>query len=437
MSTFQEAKARRKPHGLSIPSQTFELSCGATLIVTQREGAPITAIDAHVRGGPSLDPAGREGTAYLTGGLADQGTRSHDSDEIAAILEPGGGELQGESSGVGGSIVSKSWKDLAGLVCEMLTEPTYPVAKVRRQKERLLQRLRNEDADPRASAALEFRGLIYGDHWLGRPAYGSVESVSGIEPKHLRAQHKKNWVARRGLIGVCCAADPREIRDFFERKLARWNPGQPLAPRQHEFPAPKQAVRVVQAKRKQVHVFLGHLGIRRSDPDYAALVVMDHVLGQGPGFTDRISRHLRDELGLAYSVSAGIASSAGLSPGTFTAYIGTSPEHATTAIEHFLFELRRMREELVPMEELQVAKNYLTGSFGMGFECASRRASYLVTSSVHQFPDDNLSRLPREFEAVTPEDVQRVAQAHLLPDRCCVTASGQVNKREISQALKG
>ena len=85
--------------------------------------------------------------------------------------------------------------------------------------------------------------------------------------------------------------------------------------------------------REQVHVFLGHPGIRRDDPDFYKLSVMDHVLGTGPGFTDRISRKLRDEQGLCYTVSASITSSAGLEPGHFSAYIGTSPQNVARAIE--------------------------------------------------------------------------------------------------------
>jgi zinc protease len=432
-----KASRRRMTPALSIPFETFQLSCGATLKVTQREGAPITSIDAHVRGGPSLDPKGFEGTAYLTGGLCDQGTRKHNAEEIAEWMEPYGGEVQGESSGLSGSIVSSGWKELAGLICEMLTEPSFPVADVYRQKERLLQRLSNEASDARQQGALAFRRMIYQGHWMGRPAYGSVESVARIEPKHLRAQHRKYWVASRGLIGVCCAEDPRKVRDFFERRLSKWKSGKPMTPRQHEFAATGRQVHVVPAKRKQVHVFMGHLGIRRKDPDYAALVVLDHVLGQGPGFTDRISRRLRDELGLAYTVSAGISGSAGLSPGTFTAYIGTSPEHVGTAIEHFLLELHRIQDELVPADELQVAKDYLTGSFGMGFERASRRSGYLVTSHVHNFPADNLQSLPREFEAVTSADVQRVARKHLFPDRCCLSAAGPVKKSVLEACLRG
>ena len=140
MNPTELARSARSVPTLSIASTRFELSCGATLLVHRRPGAPVAAIDAHIRGGPSLDPAGLEGVAYLTGALADQGTRRHDEERIAELLEPHGGDLQGESTGIAGSIVSGAWQVLGGLVCELLTEPAYPVAQVRRQKTRLLRR---------------------------------------------------------------------------------------------------------------------------------------------------------------------------------------------------------------------------------------------------------------------------------------------------------
>lgn len=435
MNPTELARSARSVPTLSIASTRFELSCGATLLVHHRPGAPVAAIDAHIRGGPSLDAAGLEGVAYLTGALADQGTRRHDEERIAELLEPHGGDLQGESTGIAGSIVSGAWQVLGGLVCELLTEPAYPAAQVRRQKTRLLRRLANEEADPRRQGSLAFRRLIYGDHWLGRPTYGTTDSLERIEARHLRTHHRKHWVASRGVIGFCGDVEPEEVRRFFERRLARWKRGEPLPVRSASFPEPRPALEVLPARRKQVHVFLGHLGIRRNDPDYARLVVMDHVLGQGPGFTDRISRRLRDELGLAYSVSAGISASAGLSPGTFTAYIGTSAEHVVTAVEHFLAELHRIREELVPEDELRMAKDYLSGSFSLGFERATRRASHLVTAEVQGLPGDILERLPREFEAVTAEELREAARAHLFPERCSVSAAGPVEAAALRRAL--
>jgi zinc protease len=162
---------------------------------------------------------------------------------------------------------------------------------------------------------------------------------------------------------------------------------------------------------------------------------MDHVLGTGPGFTNRISRKLRDEMGLAYSVSASIHASAGLLPGLFTAYIGTSPEHLATAARGFLEEIRRIQTELVGKEELEVAKSYLLGSFPLGFERAARRASYLISAELHGFPENHLEQLLAEFGAVTAAEVRRVARAHLFPDSSCIAAAGPVKRGELARKL--
>lgn len=421
---------------LHFPIERFELRCGAKLLVSPRPGAPVTAIEVHLRGGPAFDPPGLEGCAFLTAALFDQGTKRHTEEELADLLEPAGGEVSGDSTGLHGSIVSGDWKLLARTMSEMITEPTFPRAEVVAQRDRLLHRLEVELKDPRREGGKRFRRLVYGEHWLGRPAYGTVESVGQLEPKHLRAFHKKHWVPNRCLIGVCGDVDPEEVRRTFERALGGWKPGKLYKRPPMELPKPSVRVDLFEADRQQVHVYLGHLGIRRRDPDYAALVVMDHVLGTGPGFTNRVSRILRDELGLAYSVSASISSSAGRMPGLFTAYIGTSKEHVSTAIDGFRNEMRRIQDELVPDDELQVAKSYLLGSFPMGLERASRRAGYLISSEVHQLPADNLERLPREFDAVTSADVQRAARKHLFPDRCCLCAAGPVSRRELERALR-
>jgi zinc protease len=421
---------------LSIPFERSVLPCGATLIVSPRPGAPVCAMQAHVRGGPAQDPPGHEGVAWLAGALADQGTRNRDEEEIASLLEPEGGELSGDAAGLAGTIVGDRWELLAELLCDLLTSASYPREQFRRHRQRLLDRLLLERDDPRQQGGLLFRRLVYGDHWLGRAAYGSIASVRRIQPEHLRAHRAANWVGRRTILSVCGDVDPARVRRAFQRRLARWKPGTPLATTPPTFPPLAPRADAFHAQRAQVHLYLGHLGVPRSHPDFAALVVMDHVLGTGPGFTNRISRRLRDELGLAYAVQAAIHASAGILPGAFTAYIGTSPQHARTAIEGFRAEIRRLQTEPVPGPELDVAKSYLLGSFPLGFERAARRAGYLVSAELFGFPPDHLTRLLREFMAVTPTDVQRVAAAHLHPDRSCIAASGPLSRDEVA-ALAG
>lgn len=429
------ASRRRAIPKLSIPIQRFELSCGAVLLVSPRPSAPIAAVQIHVRGGSSRDPAGREGTAFLTGALADQGTARFDEEEIVAILEPEGGEIAGDAGGLSGAIVNERWELLLEMLVQMLTSATYPAEEVARQKQRLLDRLLVERDDPRVQGGLMFRKLVYGDHWLGRAARGTLESLPRITPKHLGEFRKANWIGRRTVIAVSGDVDGAVVKKVLEKLLAKWPAGERAVPEPPKFPPVARRMGVFSATRQQVHVYMGHLGIARNDPDYAALVVMDHVLGTGPGFTNRVSRKLRDELGLAYTVSANIHGSAGLLPGMFTAYIGTSPEHVETAVRGFVREIRLLQKDLVPKSELDVAKSYLIGSFPLGFERSARRASYLVSAEVHGFPEDHLERLLGEFAAVTAEDVRRAARGHLFPGESCVAAAGPVKASDLARAI--
>src|SRR5262245_62729829 len=129
---------------------------------------------------------------------------------------------------------------------------------------------------------------------------------------------------------------------------------------------------------QQLNIYLGHVGVTRSSPDYYVLHVLDTILGGGAGFTARIPQRLRDELGLAYTTFASITMTAGMDSGRFVAFIGTSPENMKLAIDGLLNEIRRIIEEPVTTQELQDAEDYLTGSFVFAFESSPQIARFLV-----------------------------------------------------------
>lgn len=410
---------------VEIPFERFTLSCGATLLVHRREGAPVTAARLHVRGGPRFDPAGRTGVAYYTGAFADQGTSTRDSEAIASMLEPEGGGVSGDALGLTGAIIGPSWGLLLDVMGELAADAAYPADRIDLHLGRMKTRLAVEAEDPRAQGGIRFKRLVYGsDHFKGRSLYGDLESVERITAADLVAHREANWCGQRMVLAVAGDVDPAAIFERADRAFGGVPVGTAYERVDPELPPIEPRRDAFVRDRNQVHVHLGHLGVTRDDPDYAALAVMDHVLGTGPGFTNRITARLRDELGLAYAVHADIHGSAGLMRGVFRAYIGTSPEHVRTAIDGFLTEMRRIQDEPVPAEELEVAKSYLVGSFALGYERVARRAAYLIASELHGFPADHLARVPAEYAAVTPEDVQRAARAHLHPDACSIVTSG-------------
>lgn len=442
MSTSGTARELR----LSIPAVDFDLSCGARLIVSPRPGASVTALVASIDGGARLDPLGLEGLGFFVGSLAVEGTARHSEAQLASILEPLGGSLVGDSSGLSASVArggapgAENWRTLLDLAAEVLVEPTYPIERFERRKAIALDRLRVDEAEPRVQVTRLFNQLVYGTgadgtSGIGRPRRGTFASVSSLEREHLVANHAESWVAERAIIGVCGDVDPEAVRAHLDAALSGWARGTAAPPIDDRFPAKATRIATFGAEREQVQVLAGHLGIRRLDPRYPALVVMDHVLGTGAGFTDRISRRLRDEEGLAYSVSATTAASSGRVEGVFQASIATSPEKVDAALAGFVEEMERIRVETVTDEELDLAKRYLSGSYALGFEKASRRASHVVSAARLGLPDGHIDRLLEELMAVDAAAVREVAHAVLEPRVLSVAAAGPLDEAAVRASL--
>jgi zinc protease len=316
-------------------------------------------------------------------------------------------------------------KQATDLLREMVLEPSFPGREVRRVQTEILTEIKSDQDDPRTVAARRFRKEIYQKHPLGRPPQGTAQSVASFKPKHLREFHDTWFRPDRGYIAASGPFEPEETLDRLERTFKRFRgTGPDHAPMPSvELPEVGSDVHLPMA-REQVHVFLGHIGIRRTHPDFYVLSVMDHILGTGPGFTSRCSRKLRDEMGLCYAVSAGITPSAGEEPGTFTAYIGTSPEHRQSAVDRFLDEIRRIRVEPPSSQELQDIKEYLTGSFVFALERNSNLAAYAIRAKRFELGFDFLERYPSVVRAITPEQVCEAAMRHLHPDRLAVVSAG-------------
>jgi zinc protease len=190
---------------------------------------------------------------------------------------------------------------------------------------------------------------------------------------------------------------------------------------------PASAPRVVRVPedREQLHMYLGHLGIRRTDPDYHALLAGDVILGSGPGFTDRMSRRIRDEMGLAYSVWARIARGSDLEPGLFLAYIGTSPKKRDVALAAMREEIRRFVEDGITERELDDARSYLLGSYVFGFETADLTAEHLVQMERLGLGFDYPAKFARAIRSLRREDVEAAVRRHVFPDRLITVMVGR------------
>jgi zinc protease len=317
------------------------------------------------------------------------------------------------------------------LLFECLTQSNFPKEAFARQHERLLSEIEDAEAQPDTRGQMIYREMIYGKHPLGRPVLGRRATVAKLKPADCAAFHKSVFVPENTLLAVVGDFNSKEVIDEITRLTADWQgSGAAPKPKTPSVERPKQFTQkiVTMPEAAQLQFYMGHLGIRRNSPDYYKLLVLDYVLGTGPGFTDRLSARMRDREGLAYSVSANITSSAGEEPGTFTCYIGTAPENFDRVKGMFLEELARIRKEKPETQEVEDVKKYLLGSLPFQFITNERIADQLLVVERLGLGFGYLDEYRKAVAAVTPEDVQTVAQKHLDPERMILVAAGAIDQ---------
>ena len=233
--------------------------------------------------------------------------------------------------------------------------------------------------------------------------------------------YRRYYVPNNTVLAIVGDIDKTAIRNQIEEIFGAWPQAAKFETPQAPSPVRQtEAIeRFVHAPKEQVNIFIGHVGIKRKNPDYYALLVMDTILGSSPGFTSRIPRILRDEQGLAYTTFSSITSSAGIDPGRFVAYIGTSPENLDRAIEGLRKEIARIVREPVSQEEVEAAIAYLTGSFVFHFQKNLQIADFLVEAEVYALGFDYLEKYPEIIRSITVDDVSQVARKYIAPD--CLT----------------
>jgi zinc protease len=172
----------------------------------------------------------------------------------------------------------------------------------------------------------------------------------------------------------------------------------------------------------QTNLRIGHLGGRRDDPDYFALQLMSEILGGG--FSSRLFKRIRTELGLAYAASASWG--AGWDrPGSFFIFCNTKSESTVQAAEEILAVVRTITEEPVSEEELRVAKAGILNAFAFNFDTTSKIIGRMMTLDYYGYPRDFLQTYKANIEKVTTKDILKAAQKHIKPDKLIVLAVGR------------
>jgi zinc protease len=407
------------------------LDNGLTLLLLENRRLPIVVAAAFVRNVRLLEPEPQEGVATLTGRLLDEGTARHTGPQIAELIENVGGALSLSSSGGSVQVLTPDRTLGLGLLLECLAQPTFPKQAFAREQQRLLSQIADAEQQPEVKAQMVYSKLIYGRHPYGRPAFGTGASVAKLKPEDCARWHRRLFVPENAVLTVVGDFDRAQLIDEVRRLCAElgWKKGPVPRPEPPPVVPPSQFTQKIltMPRTVQLHFYMGHPGIRRDNPDFYKLLVMDYVLGTGPGFTDRLSARLRDREGLAYTVSANITSSAAEQPGVFTCYIGTDPRNFARVKREFLEELARLRSEPPSAAEVEDAKKYLLGSLPFQLTTDERIANHLLAIERYHLGLSYFEDYRKAVAAVTVDDVRDMARKYLDPSNMVLVAAGPID----------
>jgi zinc protease len=373
-----------------------------------------------------------------------RGTERRSKHEIGEVLDFTGGHLGSNAgrhtAGVGAKARSADFEQMMELVAECALVPSFPAAEVEKYRGDLVTAIREDYDDTRQVAMDCLRGLVYAPaHPYSRRVIGTEDTVSNISRDNLAGFHARHFRADAATLVVVGAVDLGQVTSAAERFFGEWpsgdskNRGQsaglrsavPEIPEAAPLPEIVRKVSTMPAK-AQADIALGHPGVRRDDPDYYSITVMNMILGRF-AMGGRLGTSVREEQGMAYYTYSTFEASFG--PGPFVVRAGVHPDNVDIAVESILDELQRMRTERVTERELDDATSALVRSLPRALESNEGLGTTLHTIEQYDLGLDYLERYPRLISAIGVDDVLAAARDHILPERVGVSIAGPYSDR--------
>ena len=415
------------------PAHTERLPNGLELVVVEMHEVPVVDVNLVVGAGSVRDPEDLPGLATFTANMLDEGAGTRAALEIAeqaaflgATLSTGASY---ENAGISLHVPKRQLEPALDLMADVALRPTFPDSDIARQRslrQTAILRLRDQ---PTAMAPIAFNAIVYGAHHpYGRPLEGTDSSTAHLDRARVAAfygQYFRPNNARMLFVGDITMAEARRL---VTARFGAWQRGTvPALPRtETPAPQPRTIYLVDKPGAAQSVIRIGHVGVARNSPDWAAIQVMNTILGDA--FTSRLNQNLRETR--SYTYGAFSRYDARRLPGPFRAYASVVTSKTDSSLIQFLYELRRMRDSVVPGEELAKARAYITLGLPGEFETTAGTAARYMDLLVNGLPLTWFRDYTQRVNAVTAADVQRVARQYIRPDNFAIVVVGDRSQVE-------
>ncbi|MBC3950325.1 M16 family metallopeptidase [Pseudomonas folii] len=415
-----KAPARR-----TLDIQTWQTAEGAKVLFVEAHELPMFDMRLTFAAGSSQDQ-NLPGVAVLTNAMLNEGVKGKDVTAIAQGFEGLGADF---SNGAYRDMAVASIRSLSAadkrepalkLFSEVVGKPTFPADSLTRIKNQLLASFEYKKQNPGSLAGEELFKRLYGNHPYGHPSEGTAESIKPITLAQLKAFHAKAYAA--GNVVIALVGDLS--RDEAQAIAAQVSASLPKGPALAKLPTPaepKAGETHIEFPSKQTHLMLAQLGIKRNDPDYAALSLGNSVLGGG-GFGSRLMTEVREKRGLTYGVSSGFTPMQ--TQGPFMIGLQTRAELSENTLKLVQDIVRDFLANGPTQKELDDAKRELAGSFPLTAASNSSIVAQLGAIGFYDLPLTFLEDFMTQSQSVTVEQVKEVMNKHLSADKMVIVTAG-------------
>lgn len=405
------------------------LDNGLVVLIKPNHNNPSVTMRGRIRAGGIFDAVNTAGLAHFTSAALQRGTRRRTFQKLNDELDRAGmsfGVGAGmETIGFGGKSLVEDFDHLLELAADVLMNPKFPRDETDKLRNEIMTDLREADQDTQHVAYREFRKLCYPPlhpfHRLSEGTADTVKKLSRAELKDFHARYFRPDMASVVLVGD---VEPQQAVDKLQRTLGKWSVrGLPPAHVVVDAPRVQGIVRkeVPLAGKTQLDLIIGNVGLRRTDPDFYALSMGDLIFGR-LGLFGRLGANVRDKQGLAYYVYSGVEASLGAGP--WAVHAGVNPKGLDRAIEGILTEFRQLCSEPVTQDELDEAKDFVTGSLALRLETNDGVASVLTDIELFDLGLDYLERYPGIIRSLTADQIRGVVAKFASTDNYALSIAG-------------
>ena len=410
---------------------------GITAWLVEDHTIPFTALEIRFEGGTSLDEPDSLGAVNLMTGLLEEGAGEMEAREFQAAREDLGAsfsfDVGSDTLSVSARMLTENRAAAVDLLREALVAPRFDPVAIERVRGQVQSILAQDAQNPRRLASRAFYEAAFGDHPYGRPDNGTPESVAALTRADLVAAHEAALTRESVHVGAVGDITPEELGALLDELLGDLPEEGPELPGHVEFGL-AGGVEVIDYPTPQSVALFGQPGLKREDEDFFAAYILNHILGGG-GFESRLMTELREKRGLTYGISTDLVP---LENAEFwIGSVASANDRMATAIEVIRDEWARIAEEGVTQEELDAAKTYLTGEYPLRFDGNGQIAGILVGMQVTGLPQSYVTERNEFIEAVTLEEINRVAAERVDPEALHFVVVGRPEGLDGAQDAQG